>query len=136
MLNQCLQGKERHEDKEEEEEIEMLSQCLQDKEEEEIEMLSHCLQDKEGHEDKEEEEEIEMLSQCPQDEEVVPLSLQFTPEKTSLKELQQQFERQPSLTKAQSVGIKRDSKYDDIEGGTGDSYAPHKYMPIVIDPRW
>ena len=107
MLSQCLQGKEPHEDKEEEEEIEMLSQCLQDKE---------------GHEDKEkEEEEIEMLSQCLQDEEVVPLSLQFIPEKTSLKELQQQFDRQPSLTKALSVGIKRDSKYDDIEGGSCDS---------------
>ena len=48
-------------------------------------MLSHCLQDEEGHEDKEEEEEIEMLSQCPQDEEVVPLSLQFIPEKTRLR---------------------------------------------------
>ena len=46
MLSQCLQGKERHEDKEEEEEIEMLSQCLQDKEEEEIEMLNQCLQDR------------------------------------------------------------------------------------------
>lgn len=30
MLSQCLQGKERHEDKEEEE-IEMLNQCLQDR---------------------------------------------------------------------------------------------------------
>ena len=46
MLNQCLQGKERHEDKKEEEEIEMLSQCLQDKEEEEIEMLNQCLPDR------------------------------------------------------------------------------------------
>jgi len=63
---------------------------------------------------------------------VIPLSLQFLPDKVNFSEMKKQFERQPNLSKALNVGIKPDVCYDLNRCNFIED--PQRKMPVVKDP--
>lgn len=80
-------------------------------------------------------EDYSSLSSRKTGREIVSLTLQFLPDKTSLSEMEKQFERQPNLARALNVGIKPDFDYGNAEISCEfNDQELHKNMPIVLDP--
>ena len=78
-------------------------------------------------------EDYTSLSSRASGREMLSLTLQFIAEKTSLSEMQQQFERQPSLAKTLNVGINAEFKYENVNTSR-ELQDLHRNMPIIMDP--